>query len=69
MIKIESIQGSGTITREGEECVLFVGMYITQDEVSTITTTGEIVYSVDELELVVVTKTAAPSAPAVAKEA
>jgi hypothetical protein len=56
MIKIESVEGICTITREGEECVLFVGMQITPEEVGTIVAGGDLVYSIDESQVVVVAK-------------
>ena len=56
MIKIESVDGICTITREGEKCMLFVGMVITPDEVQTIDAKGDIVYTIDESQVVVVPK-------------
>lgn len=56
MIKIESADSSSTITRDGEECVLFPGMHITPEEVETIVAKGDVVYTIDETIVVVVPK-------------
>lgn len=56
MIKIEYVEGVGTITREGEECGLFVGMQISEEEVLTITASGDVTYCIDEQLVVVVPK-------------
>lgn len=56
MIKIESADGISTITRDGETCVIFPGMVISQDEVSTIVADGDVVYTIDEAIVVVVPK-------------
>lgn len=56
MIKIESSDNASTIVREGEECILFPGMIITQQEVETIKANGDVVYTIDEAIVVVVPK-------------
>jgi len=56
MIKIESVEGICTITRDGEECVLFPNMQITPEEVETIVAGGDVVYCIDESQVVVVPK-------------
>lgn len=56
MIKIESVEGICTITRDGHDCVLFVGMQITPEEVETMVAGGDVVYSIDESQIVVVAK-------------
>lgn len=63
MIKVEALKGTGTITRNDEPCELFVGMVLNEDEVNTIVTTDELVYSVDELTLHTVTAETSKPAP------
>jgi hypothetical protein len=69
MIKIESVSGTGTIVRGEETLQLFAGMIIYPEELDSIVAGDELVYSIDEVELVTVTaaKAAAP-APAPAAE-
>ena len=56
MIKIESVEGVCTVDRDGHKCVLFVGMIITPEEVTTINANGDVVYTIDETTVVVVPK-------------
>lgn len=56
MIKIESVNGVCTITREGVDCVLFPGMIIAPEEVKTMVAGGDVVYTIDESIVVVVPK-------------
>lgn len=57
MIKIEALNGTATITREGEKCTVFVGMVLEPGEESSLTTTGEVTYTVDETAPITVTAT------------
>lgn len=69
MIKIESVEGICTVIREGEECVLFPGMQISPEEVETITAGGDLVYCIDETQVVVVPKGEKATITTVAVEA
>lgn len=64
MIKIESVNGKCSIMRNGEECVLFVGMCVYDGELETLKG-GEVTYTVDEGEVqTAVPAVQAPVAPA-----
>lgn len=64
MIKIESVNGKCTIVREGEECVVFVGMCVFDGELETLKG-GQVTYTVDEGEVQNAGAVAAPApAPA-----
>ena len=71
MIKIEQINGAATVEKDGEVTTAFVGQLLTVDEAATIK--GNVVYSIDENEIVEVGAKAAPApkatpAPAPAAE-
>ena len=67
MIKIEALTGTATITRGDEECALFVGMIVDAQELDTLKTTGDVVYCIDEGEIITIAGTAKPAAPIAAK--
>lgn len=61
MIKIETLTAAGTVTRDGEQCTLFVGMELNEGELETLTGAGS--FSVDEGHIVTFGAKAAPEAP------
>lgn len=50
MIKVEV--GTGTVVREGETIPVFSGMVIYEEELASLQ--GDLVYSIDELEIIYV---------------
>lgn len=66
MIKVETLTCAGTIQRGEDTCTLFVGMVLYPEELETVKLEGpgEMSYSVDEGEIVVVASTAPAEKPA-----
>lgn len=71
MVKIEQIQPGAvaTILRNGERQQVFSKQIISYDEANTLEITGgDMVYSIDEMEVVTKSSNAAPAVPQVAAE-
>lgn len=61
MIKIEYVEGTGTVTlATGEESAIFPGMQVSAEELVTLEATGDVVYCIDETRIVVVPKGTKP---------
>ena len=68
MIKIETLNGPGTVMRSGEESALFPGMLIDLGELDTVVCDAGFCYTVEEGEVINVAPAVTPvAAPVKAK--